>query len=66
MSKKVTYRCDLCRDDLPLSELDGLQWVGDGERWKIVPASQVDYPHICHRCEDRLHVAIGNRSPEGP
>jgi hypothetical protein len=64
VSKKISYRCDLCRDDLTPENLDGLKWQGDIKRWSLCAASEVDFPHVCHRCEDALFVAVSNRPHE--
>jgi hypothetical protein len=64
MSKRVTYKCDLCRDEMPAQQLDGFRWTGANGRWEICDPKAVEFPHICRPCGETICIQLMSRKPQ--
>jgi hypothetical protein len=53
MGMKKIYNCNVCRDDMPPSELYGLHFTNLKD-FDIMHAASTDGVHVCQRCMTQL------------
>jgi hypothetical protein len=58
MSKKITYSCDICRDEMPKDQLLGCHF-SNLKDFKLAPAESTDGVHICMGCLGQLQAQMG-------
>lgn len=58
MSKKITYTCDICRDETPKQQVMGCNFSGM-KKFKLDTPESTDGVHICMSCLDQLRVQLG-------
>lgn len=57
MGKKITYNCDICREDKKFDELVGLNFTGM-TKFKFDTARATDGVHICLSCLQQIKEQI--------
>lgn len=55
--KKVTYSCDICRDETPKERLYGCHFT-DLKNFKLKSADSTDGVHICVDCLDQIKEQV--------
>jgi len=64
MSKKVTYSCDICRDETPRDQLLGCHF-SNMKDFKLASPESTDGVHICMRCLGQLEQQLAKK-PRNP
>ncbi len=62
--KKVTYSCDICRDETPKDQLMGCNFRNMKE-FKLDTAASTDGVHICMGCLRQLEQQLAQK-PKDP
>lgn len=57
MSKRILYRCDICRDDVPKIECFGLNF-STLKKFHLADPDSTDGVHICWGCIQQLEEQI--------